>query len=256
MVDGKSLVGLTHDEAVAVLKSTQKLVQLVVASEQVEGESLTGSMQSIPEKLANRVYGSPLRSISHPSSSSRPQSELSDMVGVAIAPEELQSPKNNTFFDEKHSIELRSHDLGEVLGGVAETTFSEGHHATSPMEESKQFKIVQTVTPWARGSNTSVRQTPEPQVKNIVYVKDGRSLGFSVCGGKGSRRGDIGILVRKINPEGVAGLDGRLKVGDEILEVNGTSLADQTHQEAADIIRVSYLTRGRSLLTINNILNY
>ena len=33
MVDGKSLVGLNHSEAVAVLKSTQQLVQLVVATE-------------------------------------------------------------------------------------------------------------------------------------------------------------------------------------------------------------------------------
>lgn len=33
MVDGKSLVGLSHSEAVGVLKSTQQLVQLVVATE-------------------------------------------------------------------------------------------------------------------------------------------------------------------------------------------------------------------------------
>lgn len=33
MVDGKSLVGLTHSEAVGVLKRTQQLVQLVVATE-------------------------------------------------------------------------------------------------------------------------------------------------------------------------------------------------------------------------------
>ena len=33
MVDGKSLVGLSHSEAVSVLKTTQQLVQLVVATE-------------------------------------------------------------------------------------------------------------------------------------------------------------------------------------------------------------------------------
>ena len=33
MVDGKSLVGLTHSEAVSVLKSTQQLVQLIIATE-------------------------------------------------------------------------------------------------------------------------------------------------------------------------------------------------------------------------------
>ena len=260
MVDGKSLVGLTHDEAVVVLKSTQKLVQLVIATEQIEGESIASSLQSIPEKLANRVslYGTPLHSASH--STSRPQSELSDMVSGAVAPEELQPPKNNTFFEEKlvpPSLELKSqkapdfYDRDIPSGNVAETAFtsthtpltaSEEHSITSPMEESEQFKIVQTVTPWARDSDkfgTKRTPLPQPLIKNIIYVKEGKSLGFSVCGGKGSKKGDIGIFVRKISPEGVAGHDGRLKVGDELLEVNGTSLKDCTHKEAANIIRVS-----------------
>ncbi len=50
MVDGKSLVGLTHSEAVEVLKTTQRLVQLVVATED-DGESVTSSVQSIPELM-------------------------------------------------------------------------------------------------------------------------------------------------------------------------------------------------------------
>ena len=46
MVNGKSLVGLTLNEAVDVLKSThgQKLVQLMVATESTEGDSV-----AIPE---------------------------------------------------------------------------------------------------------------------------------------------------------------------------------------------------------------
>ena len=42
MVDGKSLVGLTHIQAVGVLKMTQQLVQLVVATKVCERETRGG----------------------------------------------------------------------------------------------------------------------------------------------------------------------------------------------------------------------
>ena len=76
MVDGKTLVGLTHDEAVAVLTGTQKLVQLVVASEHSEGESLDSSSQSIPENLSRA---------------------LSTYEHSVIAPEMFQSPQRSVF---------------------------------------------------------------------------------------------------------------------------------------------------------------
>ena len=80
---------------------------------------------------------------------------------------------------------------------------------------------------------------PEPEVKVIVYVKtEGKSLGFSICGGKDSKRGDLGILVRNIDPDGLAAQDGRLRRGDELLDVNGKSLQGCTHKKAASIIRV------------------
>ncbi len=53
MVDGRSLVGLTHAEAVEVLKSTQRLVQLVVATED-DGGSIASSVQSIPELMSGQ----------------------------------------------------------------------------------------------------------------------------------------------------------------------------------------------------------
>ncbi len=74
MVDGKSLVGLTHTEAVEVLKTTQRLVQLVVATEDDGGESVASSIQSIPglfsgqrrksrttQEIAPEVFNSPNR---------------------------------------------------------------------------------------------------------------------------------------------------------------------------------------------------
>lgn len=110
------------------------------------------------------------------------------------------------------------------------------------IEESENLQVVKMVTQWGRLSSSNIHTPPpEPKLKTIVYVKsEGKSLGFTICGGKGSKRGDIGIYVRCIQPMGIAAEDGRLKEGDELLEVNGKSLAGCTHKKAASIIRVSY----------------
>ena len=72
-----------------------------------------------------------------------------------------------------------------------------------------------------------------------MFIKSAKkSLGFSIAGGKGGSRGDS-IYVRNIDPVGPAAQDGRLKMGDEILEVNSQQLKGCTHQEAANIIKVS-----------------
>ena len=258
MVNGKSLVGLTHNEAVDVLKSTQKLVQLVVATESTEGDSVTSSLQSIPEAIAahsRAYYSPPHRSFSPLSveSSSSPVTAIPP-AAVAIGPELQQVPQRDAFLrEEKGSAHLElqlkmdpSLHQGQAIGsGEAETRFSsiiEGHEetATSPMESSDQFEVIGTVTPWARTTpHHKAPPPPEPEIKTIIYVKtEGKSLGFSICGGKGSRQGDLGILVRTIDPEGLAAQDGRLHKGDEILDVNGKSLQDCTHKKAAGIIRV------------------
>ncbi len=257
MVNGKSLVGLTHNEAVDVLKATQKLVQLVVATESTEGDSVASSLQSIPEAILTRAYHSPpLRSFSPLSiESSSSSATVIPPAAATIGPELQQVPQRNAFLrEEKGSapqLELQlkvdpslHHGQPREGGGEAETTFSsvEDHKekVTSPMESSDQFEVVRTVTSWARTTpHPKATPPPEPKINTFIYVKtEGKSLGFSICGGKGSRQGDLGILVRNIDPEGLAAQDGRLRRGDEILDVNGKSLKDCTHKKAAGIIRV------------------
>ena len=108
----------------------------------------------------------------------------------------------------------------------------------SPLHQSHQ--VVRTVTGWGRLLVPNVRSPPpEPEVRTVVLVKtEGRSLGFTVRGGIGSSYGDVGIYVSTVSPGGLAAKDGRMREGDELLEVNGQSFANCTHEQAASVIKV------------------
>ena len=56
-------------------------------------------------------------------------------------------------------------------------------------------------------------------------------------GGKGSAHGDLPIYINQVFMNGAAGKDGRLKKGDELLSVNGTSFASVTHEFAAETLK-------------------
>lgn len=101
------------------------------------------------------------------------------------------------------------------------------------------------ITQWGRltgktKSSSVIQEREQGKKMSIVLIKSGsQSLGFSLCGGKGSKRGDIGLYIRAIQEGGAAYKDGRMKPGDELVAVNGVSLKDYTHKGAAKHIKVS-----------------
>nr|XP_020452813.1 multiple PDZ domain protein-like isoform X2 [Monopterus albus] len=61
-------------------------------------------------------------------------------------------------------------------------------------------------------------------------------LGISLTGNKNGSRARMSVFVEDIDPQGPAGLDGRIQVGDELLEINGQILYGRSQQNASKII--------------------
>ncbi|KAM4611696.1 multiple PDZ domain protein [Polymixia lowei] len=77
-----------------------------------------------------------------------------------------------------------------------------------------------------------------PGVLHVIELKKGKEgLGLSLAGNRDRSR--MSVFVVGIDPNGAAGRDGRMVIGDELLEINGQILYGHSHQNASSIIKSS-----------------
>ncbi|KAF6778583.1 hypothetical protein AHF37_02193 [Paragonimus kellicotti] len=154
----------------------------------------------------------------------------------------LESPLFSSLIDVQEYYET-------LLGCGLEHTTSCGHsskssnltHSESPRDGSVVSpKQTSTLTP--RSPNNQTITQPEWEYLEVVLKKDVASpggFGFSIAGGVdfSVAEGDSGIYVTRITPNGCADVDGRLRVDDQILAVNGISLEHVTNMEAVQTMK-------------------
>uniref|UniRef100_A0A8C5HVN2 Multiple PDZ domain crumbs cell polarity complex component n=1 Tax=Gouania willdenowi TaxID=441366 RepID=A0A8C5HVN2_GOUWI len=77
-----------------------------------------------------------------------------------------------------------------------------------------------------------------PGVLHMIELEKGKTgLGLSLAGNRD--RSCMSVFVVGIDPDGAAGRDRRMVVGDELLEINGQVLHGHSHQNASSIIKSS-----------------
>ncbi|XP_046990949.1 disks large 1 tumor suppressor protein isoform X1 [Schistocerca americana] len=94
-------------------------------------------------------------------------------------------------------------------------------------------------TPLLPGDSKHVNGDAEWEFEEMVLERGGAGLGFSIAGGTDNPHvgDDSAIYITKLIPGGAAAADGRLRVGDTILQVNDVSVVDVPHAAAVDALK-------------------
>jgi len=93
-------------------------------------------------------------------------------------------------------------------------------------------------------SNHSTAQPPAVPAKNTTAVelrRGAKGFGFSIRGGW--EFDHMPLFVLRIADDGPAAEDGRLRVGDQLIEINGESTVGMSHETAIQLIKVAPTVR-------------
>ncbi|XP_029325274.1 PDZ domain-containing protein 2 isoform X2 [Mus caroli] len=234
VINGHLLVGLSHEEAVAILRSATGMVQLVVASK------MLGSEESQDVGSSEESKGNNLESPKQGNSKMKLKSRLSGGVHRLESVEEYNELMVRNGDPRIRMLEVsrdgRKHSLPQLLDS---TGTSQEYHIVK--KSTRSLSTTHVESPW---------RLIRPSVISIIglYKEKGKGLGFSIAGGRDCIRGQMGIFVKTIFPNGSAAEDGRLKEGDEILDVNGIPIKGLTFQEAIHTFK--QIRSGLFVLTV------
>ena len=123
---------------------------------------------------------------------------------------------------------------------VAEVEKQEDGEREVPVEKELEVKEEAAGLGYDPKFQDVVEETAQGRPVSVISLTkpDGKSLGFSVVGLRSEHKGELGIYVQEIQPEGIAGLDGQLKEGDQILAIDGQVLdCNISHQQAISILQ-------------------
>merc|ERR1740131_884993 len=80
-----------------------------------------------------------------------------------------------------------------------------------------------------------VEEDPQDQYFAVELHRGQRGFGFSIRGGREFH--SMPLFVLRMAVDGPAAMDGRLRVGDQLVEINGNTTKNMTHGEAIEIIK-------------------
>ncbi|MEQ2274186.1 hypothetical protein XENORESO_015657, partial [Xenotaenia resolanae] len=116
--------------------------------------------------------------------------------------------------------------------GSQELSFSDIYPDNSSHMESQYCTPPRISRTMSMGRNLSAIAHERRHIEIIELINDGRGLGFGIVGGRST-----GVMVKTILPGGAAGMDSRLRSGDQILHIGDTDLAGMSSEQVAQVLR-------------------
>ncbi|CAJ1086302.1 multiple PDZ domain protein isoform X5 [Xyrichtys novacula] len=211
-VDGVDLRDASHEEAVEAIRRAGNPVSFLVQS--IIHRPRQSNTDSSEERAAAVTRDNKDKLVKRDAAKAAPTSAI---LLLPVVP---------------HVGETDTDTLTEIPGRPAE---AEEDKEVEEEEEEEEEEEDEFGYSW---KNIIQRYGSLPGVLHMIELEKGKTgLGLSLAGNRDRSR--MSVFVVGIDPSGAAGRDGRMVVGDELLEINGQVLYGHSHQNASSIIKSS-----------------
>ncbi|XP_073907969.1 multiple PDZ domain protein isoform X19 [Castor canadensis] len=255
-VNGIDLRKATHDEAINVLRQTPQRVRLTLYRDEAPYkeedvcDALTIELQKKPGKgLGLSIVGK--RNDTGVFVSDIVKGGIADADGRLMQGDQIlmvngEDVRNAT---QEAVAALLKCSLGTVTLEVGRIKAGPFHSERRPSQSSQvsEGSLSSFTLPLSGISTSELLESSskknalasEIQGLRTVEIKKGPtdSLGISIAGGVGSPLGDVPIFIAMMHPNGVAAQTQKLRVGDRIVTICGTSTEGMTHTQAVNLLK-------------------
>uniref|UniRef100_A0A4X2KBV0 Multiple PDZ domain protein n=1 Tax=Vombatus ursinus TaxID=29139 RepID=A0A4X2KBV0_VOMUR len=255
-VNGIDLRNATHDEAINVLRQTPQKVRLTIYRDEAQYKEedmydmFNVELQKKPGKgLGLSIVGK--RNDTGVFVSDIVKGGIADMDGRLMQGDQIlmvngEDVRNAT---QEAVAALLKCSLGTVrleVGRIKTGSFH-SERRTSQSSQMSEGSLSSFTFPLSGSSTSEAFDSVskknalalEIQGLRTVEIKKGPadSLGISIAGGVGSPLGDVPIFIAMMHPNGVAAQTQKLRVGDRIVSICGTSTEGMTHSQAVSLLK-------------------
>ncbi|NWT19851.1 MPDZ protein, partial [Vireo altiloquus] len=256
-VNGIDLRNATHDEAINVLRQTPQKVRLTVYRDEAQYKEedmydvLNIELQKKPGKgLGLSIVGK--RNDTGVFVSDIVKGGIADTDGRLMQGDQILTVNGEDVrnANQEAVAALLKCSLGTVrleVGRIKAGPFHSERRTSQSSQVSEGSGSLSSFSFPASGSSASEvfesglkkNTTSEIQGLRTVEIKKSPadSLGVSIAGGVGSPLGDVPIFIAMMHPNGVAAQTQKLRVGDRIVSICGTSTEGMTHSQAVNILK-------------------
>ncbi|XP_069632243.1 multiple PDZ domain protein isoform X13 [Haliaeetus albicilla] len=257
-VNGTDLRNATHDEAINVLRQTPQKVRLTVYRDEAQYKEedmydvLNIELQKKPGKgLGLSIVGK--RNDTGVFVSDIVKGGIADTDGRLMQGDQILTVNGEDVrnANQEAVAALLKCSLGTVRLEVGRIKAGPFHSERRTSESSQVsegsgslssfgFPVSGSSAPEVFESGLKKNTTAsEIQGLRTVEIKKGPadSLGVSIAGGVGSPLGDVPIFIAMMHPNGVAAQTQKLRVGDRIVSICGTSTEGMTHSQAVSLLK-------------------
>ncbi|XP_038625514.1 multiple PDZ domain protein isoform X5 [Tachyglossus aculeatus] len=257
-VNGIDLRSATHDEAINVLRQTPQKVRLTVYRDEAQYKEedmydiLNIELQKKPGKgLGLSIVGK--RNDTGVFVSDIVKGGIADTDGRLMQGDQIlmvngEDVRNATQEAVaallKCSLGTVKLEVGRIKAGPfhSERRTSQSSQVSEGSLSSFTFPLSGSSAPDAleSGPKKNALASEIQGLRTVEIKKDpADSLGVSIAGGVGSPLGDVPIFIAMMHPNGVAAQTQKLRVGDKIVSICGTSTEGMTHSQAVSLLKNS-----------------